>query len=114
MTRKRQDCIFPPLAANVPDSRILLTNAGGTGSGFRRRMERVVRIISKRSNSVGAMSGALYRQVMLQVVHQEQCCLLTSTQRRASRGSGDDVITRLEDARAGSIREQPPSRLTER
>ena len=56
MTRKRHDCILPPLAANVPHSRMLLSSALGTGSGFSRRMDRVVRIISKRSNSVAAIS----------------------------------------------------------
>jgi hypothetical protein len=63
MTRKRQDCILPPLAANVPDSRILFSNSLGTGSDFKRRMERVVRIISKRSESVAAISDASNRQV---------------------------------------------------
>src|SRR5215472_2469735 len=49
MTRNRQRCIFPPLGARTPASRILRINSLGTGSGFNRRIERVVLMISNRS-----------------------------------------------------------------
>src|SRR6516162_7472542 len=49
ITKNRQRCIFPPLGAQTPASRILRINSFGTGSGFSRRIERVVRMISNRS-----------------------------------------------------------------
>src|SRR4029079_18390257 len=49
MTRKRQRCVLPPLGAHTPAWRILRSSAAGTGSGFSRRMARVVWMISKRS-----------------------------------------------------------------
>src|SRR6185437_17182099 len=56
MTRNRHDCILPPLAAKVPACSTWFSNAFGTGSGFSRRMDRVVRMISNRSCPSGAMS----------------------------------------------------------
>ena len=53
MTRKRQRCVFPPLAAHTPASRILRISSSGTGSGFNRRMARVVWMISNRSLGMG-------------------------------------------------------------
>ena len=44
--------LLPVMAAYVPASRIRRSNAFGTGSVFSRRIERVVLMISKRSNSV--------------------------------------------------------------
>src|SRR5262249_35268561 len=49
MTRKRQVWRLPPLAAHIPASRILCISSSGTGSGFSRRMARVVWIMSNRS-----------------------------------------------------------------
>src|SRR5712671_3329342 len=57
MTRNRHDCILPPFAAKVPASSTCLSSAAGTGSGFSRRMDRVVRMISNRSCPSGAMSA---------------------------------------------------------
>src|SRR5215472_34085 len=48
-TRKRHRCIFPPLGAQTPASRIFLISSFGTGSGLSRRIERVVLIISNSS-----------------------------------------------------------------
>src|SRR6266480_537378 len=48
-TRNRQRCMFPPLGAQTPASRIFWISSFGTGSGFSRRIDRVVRIISNRS-----------------------------------------------------------------
>jgi len=41
--------MFPPLGAHTPASRIFRVNSFGTGSGFSRRIDRVVRIISNKS-----------------------------------------------------------------
>src|SRR5271167_5167752 len=41
-TRKRQVWLLPPFAAAVPAIRIFLIISSGTGSGFSRRIERVV------------------------------------------------------------------------
>src|SRR5215471_5338364 len=49
ITRNRQRCIFPPLGAHTPASRIFRISSFGTGSGFSRRIERVVLMISNRS-----------------------------------------------------------------
>src|ERR1700746_3120679 len=49
ITRNRQRCMLPPLGAQTPASRILRISSFGTGSGFSRRIDRVVRIISNRS-----------------------------------------------------------------
>ena len=49
ITKKRQRCMFPPLGAQIPASRILRMSSFGTGSGFSRRIDRVVRMISNRS-----------------------------------------------------------------
>src|SRR5499427_8202552 len=49
INRKRQRCIFPPLGAHTPTSRIFLISSFGTGSGFSRRIDRVVLMISNRS-----------------------------------------------------------------
>jgi len=62
-TRNRQHCIFPPLGAQTPASRILRINSFGTGSGFSRRIDRVVRMISNRSGpwlslGMGVLAGA--------------------------------------------------------
>src|SRR6202023_1158303 len=46
ITRNRQRCIFPPLGAHTPASRILRISSFGTGSGFSRLIDRVVRMIS--------------------------------------------------------------------
>src|SRR5438067_12646761 len=56
MTRKRQRCMFPPEGAETPASRIFLTNAGGTESGFNRRIERVVCMISNRTETSSDMT----------------------------------------------------------
>jgi hypothetical protein len=47
--------MLPPLGAHTAASRSFCTNAAGTGSGFKRRIDRVVRMISNRS-VVGARS----------------------------------------------------------
>src|SRR5215831_14499679 len=49
ITRNRQRCIFPPLGAQTPASRIFLISSFGTGSGLSRRIERVVLMISNSS-----------------------------------------------------------------
>jgi hypothetical protein len=41
--------MFPPLGAHTPASNTLRINSFGTGSGFNRRIDRVVRMISNRS-----------------------------------------------------------------
>src|SRR5215472_11039510 len=48
-TRNRHRCMFPPLGAQTPASRILRISSFGTGSGLSRRIDRVVRMISNRS-----------------------------------------------------------------
>jgi hypothetical protein len=50
--------MFPPLGAHTPTSRIFRINSFGTGSGFSRRIDRVVRMISNRS----AVFGAAFRR----------------------------------------------------
>jgi hypothetical protein len=42
ITMKRPCCILPPLGAQTPASRSFLIRASGTGSGFNRRIERVL------------------------------------------------------------------------
>jgi cytochrome c len=49
ITRKRQRCMLPPLGAQTPASRIFRISSFGTGSGFSRRIDRVVRRIPNRS-----------------------------------------------------------------
>src|SRR6202043_3831172 len=46
ITRNCQRCIFPPLGAHTPASRIFRISSFGTGSGFSRHIDRVVRMIS--------------------------------------------------------------------
>src|SRR5262245_51885908 len=53
MTRNRQRWVLPPLGAQVPACRIFRISSSGTGSGFRRRMARMVCMVSKRSG-IGA------------------------------------------------------------
>src|SRR6516165_7010196 len=48
-TRNRQRCMLPPLGAQTPASRIFRINSFGTESGFNRRIDRVVLMISNRS-----------------------------------------------------------------
>ena len=57
ITRKRQRCIFPPLGAQTPASRIFRISSFGTGSGFSRRIDRVVLMISNRSVAPGISSA---------------------------------------------------------
>jgi hypothetical protein len=55
--------MFPPLGAQTPASRILLTSSFGTGSGFSRRIDRVVLMISNRSGpwlSLGMASSLMH------------------------------------------------------
>src|SRR5215472_13930385 len=59
-TRKRHRCIFPPLGAQTPASRIFLISSFGTGSGLSRRIERVVLMISNRSVVLAVSSGIAY------------------------------------------------------
>src|SRR5215469_5502869 len=49
ITKNRQRCIFPPLGAQTPASRIFRISSFGTGSGFSRRIDRVVLMISNTS-----------------------------------------------------------------
>ena len=49
ITRNRQRCMLPPLGAQTLASRILRISSFGTGSGFSRRIDRVVRMISNKS-----------------------------------------------------------------
>src|SRR5215472_14539624 len=56
-TRNRHRCIFPPLGAQTPASRIFRIKLFGTGSGFSRRIERVVLMISNRSAVFAVASG---------------------------------------------------------
>ena len=62
-TKNRHRCIFPPLGAQTPASRIFRISSFGTGSGFIRRIDRVVRMISNTSavfaNSSGMISSRL-------------------------------------------------------
>jgi hypothetical protein len=58
ITRNCQRCIFPPLGAHTPASKIFRISSFGTGSGFSRRIDRVVRMISNRSVVSAAASGA--------------------------------------------------------
>src|SRR5204863_5253888 len=48
-TRKRQRWVLPPLAAHTPALKIFAINSSGTGSGFSRRIARVLSMISNRS-----------------------------------------------------------------
>src|SRR5215471_15814442 len=59
-TRNRHRCIFPPLGAQTPASRIFRINSFGTGSDFSRRIDRVVRMISNRSVVIAVFSGIAY------------------------------------------------------
>src|SRR5215472_2950805 len=59
ITKKRQRCMFPPLGAQTPASRILRISSFGTGSGFNRRIDRVVRMISNRSEAWISWHGVL-------------------------------------------------------
>ena len=47
--QNRQRCMLPPLGAQTPASRIFRINSFGTESGFNRRIDRVVLMISNRS-----------------------------------------------------------------
>jgi hypothetical protein len=49
--------MLPPPGAHAPASRILLISSFGTGSGFNRRIEQVVRMISNRSYAFRTASG---------------------------------------------------------
>src|ERR1700758_2465354 len=60
ITRNRQRCIFPPLGAQTPASRIFRMRSFGTGSGFSRRIDRVVRMISNRSALFAVSLGIGY------------------------------------------------------
>src|SRR5215469_2442565 len=60
INRKRQRCIFPPLGAHTPASRIFLISSFGTRSGFSRRIDRVVLMISNRSVVLAVSSGIAY------------------------------------------------------
>src|ERR1043165_8953352 len=59
---------LPPLGANVPASHTLRTSSGGTGSGFRRRIARVVRMPSSsgtsspaaRTSLIAGLAGVLF------------------------------------------------------
>jgi hypothetical protein len=53
--------MLPPLAAYVPLSRIRWSSASGTGSVFKRCIERVVRMISNRSNPTVVMANISIR-----------------------------------------------------
>src|SRR5207237_9733229 len=55
-TRNRQRCVLPPEGAHWPACRILLISSSGTGSGFSRRIARIVDMASKML-SVPALSG---------------------------------------------------------
>jgi hypothetical protein len=48
---KRQRWVLPPLGAQVPACRIYAIASSGTGSGFSRRIARVVSMISNRSDT---------------------------------------------------------------
>src|SRR5205823_7912889 len=67
-TRNRQRCIFPPLGAHTPASRIVRANSFGTGSGFSRRIDRVVRIISNRSAVFAAAFDIVHAPVLRAVI----------------------------------------------
>jgi hypothetical protein len=49
--------MFPPLGAHTPASTILRIRSFGTGSGFSRRIDRVVLMISNRSVVFAVASG---------------------------------------------------------
>src|SRR5262244_2045242 len=59
ITRKRQRWAFPPLGAHCPACRIWRMSASGTGSALRRRIERVVWMISNRSELPDIVSPLL-------------------------------------------------------
>src|SRR5215469_2688365 len=50
-TRNRQRCMFPPLGAQTPASRILWISSFGTGAGFNRRIDPYVYKFSKCTGS---------------------------------------------------------------
>src|SRR5207302_1884531 len=56
--RNRQRCMLPPDGAEIPASRIFRINAPCTGSGFSRRIDRVVAIISNRFGNSSDMSSS--------------------------------------------------------
>src|SRR5271157_3299544 len=58
MTRNRQRCMLPPDGANTPASRIFRINSAGTGSGFKRRIDRVVAMISNKSGAFSGMTSS--------------------------------------------------------
>src|SRR5215472_2335996 len=49
--------MLPPLGAHAPPSRIFRIRSFGTGSGFSRRIDRVVRMISNKSSAFWSASG---------------------------------------------------------
>src|SRR5258708_29018468 len=57
-TKKRIFCVFPPLAAPSPAWRIFWISSSGTGSGFSRRMDRVVVMISNTSSILSSLLSA--------------------------------------------------------
>src|ERR1700748_3296736 len=65
ITRNRQRCIFPPLGAQTPASRILRISSFGTGSGFSHRIDRADRMISNRSAVFGVASGVVFSVIRL-------------------------------------------------
>ena len=60
ITRNRHRYMLPPLGAQTPASRIFRIKSFGTGSGFNRRIEGVVLMISNRSTVFGGASGTRY------------------------------------------------------
>ena len=70
--------MLPPLGAQTPASRIFRINSFGTGSGFKRRIDRVVRIISNRL-AVSAMSSGIpfsarHSRIELNLSDASACC----------------------------------------
>ena len=61
--RNRQRCIFPPLGAQTPASRILRINSFGTRSRFSRRIDlgvpRCTQLLSFRKHAAGKRGNAI-------------------------------------------------------
>src|SRR5206468_10624803 len=63
MTRNRQRWVLPPLGAQAPACRIFRISSSGTGSGFKRRIARIVCMISNSSVSPG-IGPPFFRQLV--------------------------------------------------
>src|SRR5215471_5596174 len=95
-TRNRQRWVLPPLAAAWPANRILRISSSGTGSGFSRRIARVVWIISNRSVPSGIQfllrgkfSSAALSGAVLIVLSQSRLGYCRAHRRQSLQGTQD-------------------------